>query len=133
MSRLRLLSWIAGGAVFLAAGCHALMEQTDRQVAHLIEARQEAALHYDAPPDVAPPDDLAAPAAAAYAAVPDPSDVAAPASFQSPAPPVATTQPTTAPAAAPVQRLPEPKPGEATSLLDRAPWLTPDKGLVSLV
>lgn len=135
--RSRPLAWGAGGALggalLLVVGCQTMMTQTDRQVSRLIEARQEAALHYDAPPDVAPPDEFSSPSAEAYVATPSPTDVAVPETFRAPNQPVAASQPASAPVAAAGPKLPEPKPGEATSLLDRAPWLTADKELAPLV
>ena len=98
------LALVLGPVLLLGSGCQQLVQQTDQDVAKLIEARQRAALGQTADADIGRPRTLPKPGRAAYQYKPSPTSPTVPAAFIT-----STTQPTsqpttTAPATQPATR-----------------------------
>lgn len=95
---------VAGAVLLPGLGCQQMVQQTDRDMATLIAARQKAVLGRGTPAEVGGADALRRPPRSAYARNPSPPTTAIPAGFNRPALPPASqaaSQPGALPASAP--------------------------------
>lgn len=77
--------WAALLSLIIPAGCHNLARVTDQDVADAIAVRQRAALNYDRPAPLPPPEEIRAPRQA-YHYVPQPTTIEPPPEFEAAAP-----------------------------------------------